>query len=642
MAFLAVRRVKYDGKKYFFESPPLSDGLILLEGENGTGKSTFASLVYFGLGGRVEPFLSERSDRHPEITSDLNNYVELLITVDGQEYVLKRLIGTNDIAVQGDDVSEIMPIVRRDGSHRIFSDWILAKLGIEPVSINYGLYSGKLNITDFMRLMYHDQSPDPTGVFKAVDNASYVTDSRVFREAVFEILIGKSYQDYYSALAEFREADRSRSAATKALEMFKEMYRSLHESSDDLNIVFLDKELKEMREQERRLIAYRRELTKAPPPRTPGVNLADWQRDLLASQITLSGLSRSEASLLEELSRLSELKADLVSEATQLRKMMFAHEELKLFSANTCPYCLKEVERIPHRCICGNDVVEGDYEKFFYDSTEYLAILKSRQKNVETVDLAAFSLQNDLKAVREKKAAAQKEAQAIEELIAQAVGESDSTVNLQAFEEAEERLGGVRERIGRLKQQREIETRREKLEGELQLALNAYDAVKIRVEQLDAAAKADMQAKKQTFSTIYNTMMRATLKDCRSASIGEDYMPLVNGGEYTEASAGVPKRLLYYATMLQMSLADDTVKFPRFLLIDTPETSGIDPGPLKAAMTRIVEVIEKGRELGQHCQVILTTGIGKHPDGAELRIIGTMHKPNKRLLNPKSSKGIGS
>jgi hypothetical protein len=148
-----------------------------------------------------------------------------------------------------------------------------------------------------------------------------------------------------------------------------------------------------------------------------------------------------------------------------------------------------------------------------------------------------------------------------------------------------------------------------------------------------------MQTKRLAFSTIYNDMMRRTLQDCRSASIGEDYMPLVNGGEYTEASAGVPRRLLYYATLLEMSLVDDTVKFPRFLLIDTPETSGIDAENLKAAMTRIVEVIDKGKQIGRECQVILTTGIGKHPDGQESRVFGTMRKEGERLLKAKALSG---
>ena len=64
--------------------------------------------------------------------------------------------------------------------------------------------------------------------------------------------------------------------------------------------MFIDKKLNSLRDQQSKLLVYRRELTKAPPPKLPGVDLAAWQRDLLALQIKLSGFSRAEAGLLEE------------------------------------------------------------------------------------------------------------------------------------------------------------------------------------------------------------------------------------------------------------------------------------------------------------------------------------------------------
>lgn len=636
MAFLAVRRVKYDGKKYSYQSPLLADGVNVLEGQNGSGKSTFSDLIYFGLGGGVDWFVASKGQRHAEIASDENNYVELLITIDGVPYTLKRFFATNDIGVHGDDTDEILPLHRRSGITRVFSDWLLAKLGIEAITLQYGTYSGKLNFTDLMRLVYHDQAPDPSGIFKSVDANSFVTDSKVFKEAIFEILIGKSFQEYYSTLAKYREAERNKLAAIRGLELFKEMSAQV-QNGDDMNILFLDKKLGELRDQETKLLAYRRDLAKAPPPQDSASNLADIQRDYLATQLELSGLSRTEAGLLEEVSRLEQLKADLVLEATQLRKMMFAHEELQLFSSNTCPYCLKSVERTPHKCICGSDVLENDYEKFFYDSGEYMAILKSRQKNVETVDIAIKAAKEDLVELRRDKTKLENIASRIEKRIAQAVDDTNVTINLQQFENAEASLASVRDEIGKLTQQRELEVKREQLEQDVNTATIYFDSLRIKVDELGAAAQADIQAKKISFSQKYNELMRKTITDCRSASIGGDYMPVVNGGEYTEASQSVPKRLLYYATMLYMSLTDHDVKFPRFLLIDTPETAGIDDMPLKDSLSRVVEVVQQGLKDGNPSQVILTTGLGKYPDG--LKPFATMYRRDgARLLIAKPVK----
>ena len=52
MGRLAVRRVSYIGDDYYFESPHLNDGIVILEGENGHGKSTFMDMIYFALGGK--------------------------------------------------------------------------------------------------------------------------------------------------------------------------------------------------------------------------------------------------------------------------------------------------------------------------------------------------------------------------------------------------------------------------------------------------------------------------------------------------------------------------------------------------------------------------------------------------------------
>ena len=56
MGRLAIRRVVYSGDKYSFESPYLNDGIVIMEGVNGHGKSTFMNLIYYGLGGRVQAF----------------------------------------------------------------------------------------------------------------------------------------------------------------------------------------------------------------------------------------------------------------------------------------------------------------------------------------------------------------------------------------------------------------------------------------------------------------------------------------------------------------------------------------------------------------------------------------------------------
>ncbi|MDP3211909.1 ATP-binding protein [Methylotenera sp.] len=143
MGSLRINKINYEGNNYYFQSELFDKNLVVIEGDNGTGKSTFCNLIYFGLGGKVNEFSKEATKRHTEITEDSNNYVELFVTISGKNYCFKRFINDNDIIVtpctiykneeSGEiifDVSqyaqqtEVLPIYRQSAP-RIFSDWML-------------------------------------------------------------------------------------------------------------------------------------------------------------------------------------------------------------------------------------------------------------------------------------------------------------------------------------------------------------------------------------------------------------------------------------------------------------------------------------------------------------------------------------
>jgi hypothetical protein len=142
-----------------------------------------------------------------------------------------------------------------------------------------------------------------------------------------------------------------------------------------------------------------------------------------------------------------------------------------------------------------------------------------------------------------------------------------------------------------------------------------------------------MEEQRQLFSAKYEEMMRRTVKDCRTATLDSDYMPVINAGEYREASADVPRRLLYYATLLYLSLVEPDIRFPRFLLVDTPETAGIDSERLIACLGEVADVVEENEP--DKCQVILTTGLGKYPPGCKDRVFGTL-TDERRLLEVRN------
>lgn len=77
MATLLIKKVKYIGSNYSYETPELESGLNIIEGENGNGKSTFFNLIYYCLSGTVDEFRSDSREPHNEIVNDKENYVEI-------------------------------------------------------------------------------------------------------------------------------------------------------------------------------------------------------------------------------------------------------------------------------------------------------------------------------------------------------------------------------------------------------------------------------------------------------------------------------------------------------------------------------------------------------------------------------------
>lgn len=407
MAYLLIRRIKYIGDKFHYESPTLSEGINIIEGPNGTGKSTFMNLIYYALGGDVPEFNinNRKVEKHKEIVNDRNNRVKLIIEIENEIYSLTREIGGTDIFVsnKSNEESRLYPINRR-GKDKIFSDWILEKLKIEVVEIYQGATNYKINIKDLFRLVYHNQELDPRRIYKNPDAENYVTDSELMRKTIFQLLVGKTFSEYYKVLADLKKTDKERSIAKSVLDEFTLVMKNLNMGREELNITFLKESLDEKIEQLDKLYITRQSLKENRPSSSDG---SFSSVDSLKSQIAELGSKiddreEKKRNLTSELIKFQNLKDNIIVEVTQIKKIIHTHENLSLFYMDTCPYCLNDIDRKENTCICGKPIDESEYQRFFYTSEEYLDILKSRQKSVETVTMAIKTVNNEIESRTEE------------------------------------------------------------------------------------------------------------------------------------------------------------------------------------------------------------------------------------------------
>ncbi len=213
------------------------------------------------------------------------------------------------------------------------------------------------------------------------------------------------------------------------------------------------------------------------------------------------------------------------------------------------------------------------------------------------------------------------------------INQIDRNIDTEKIGNVLQKIASIRNDLGIIKRQIDLEENRQKLEDDFHSADLNYQKAKKIAHKHEADSTLVMNERLNTFNKTYNSFMTKTVQDCRRAHIDSDYVPIINDMEYREASADVPRRLLYYFTLLKLSLQDSDVLFPRFLLIDTPETSGIDYENLIASF-KCIEYISSNKDW-KDFQIILSTGIDKYPTSFNKYVVGTLTDENK-LLKRKS------
>lgn len=619
MGRLAVRRVVYSGKKYSFESPYLNDGIVIMEGVNGHGKSTFMNLIYYGLGGRVTAFNKNDDDtnsKHNEIYNDEDNYVELEIEINTQKYELTRYIGENNIFIVGEDEKVIDTCVFRNQSNEdsiVFSDWILSKLDIDVFDIVQGTKSFKLNFSDLMRLIYHDQSTEVDRIYKEADNSNFLSDSLEIRKAIFEVLLGRTYNDYYYALGQYKLKLKEFEKAQAIMDSYDDFLGEVldYDLANTLHIGSMIDENQEMVEK----VRIERDIAvNAKNDSNEVLKLIDEQKYLLIQmQDDKDNWIQAKSSTSQSIDKILFLIDEAEKELQEIEKIRLVNKKLKLFTPNTCPYCLREVERDKGKCLCGNDILEEQYEKFFYTDQEYLDILKVKKKSILSLGKLLNKKNDRMSIILSKIITSNRNIDEAKAYINELAKDITSDYNSAYVRQLDARERELSAKIIELQQAEELAKKREKLASSLVKLKNEVEGLKNKVNAYLNSAKEDMFMKKNDFSEIYLDLMKQADEHCYSAYIGDDYMPNINLRAYRERSASVPKRLMYFLTLLIESLKYE-VNFPKFLMIDTPNKEGIDKENLINNIALLMTADEYSKEKKEPYQIILTTGLDTYPD----------------------------
>lgn len=645
MSTLKIHRLNYYGDKYYFESPIMDDeNIFILEAPNGCGKTTFFNLLYFGLGGKVSIFNKGSSETHSEIVNDSNNYVELIIKIEDVAYTLIRKMNENiisvisdsrDIYISGENYGKAtsFKINRNASADIIFSDWILDELNIPSIELYNAGHQFKLGFTDIMRLVYHNQGSDIKEIYKPADDANYISDSKYLRKAIFEILVGKAMMSLYKAQGSMKRKQSDYEAASAIFREFQLIVNELISQlglKEIMNDVFLKKEINILEE---RIVYNQERKNKLLRDKVSSVDntavIDDNKRRVISLEKRVSFFSQQLDFLLNKKQTLNSVLLSIYDDVSRIQKIIHTHQQLELFTPDTCPYCLKTVERPTNKCVCGSHVEEDEYRRYFYNPNEYLSLLKSKIKSSETVKSSIADMGEDIFRVEGLLNAQKDKLNSVYAELGSLLENIDIITSYSSIENIDQEIFNDKDKLNVLLQANKLEERLKTYEQRKESVGLELKRAKAVVEKLEADAKLELLNQITSFSKKYNSLMTHSLSDCRKAIISDDnYMPVINDGSYKEASAGVHRRLLYFVTLLALSLNEE-IPFPRFLLIDTPENIGIDKDQLDILLETLISLENR---LNKDYQIILSTGVGKYPKTMDKYVRMRLSKSNMLLI----------
>lgn len=636
MGSLIIKKVLYEGDKYSYESPELSEGINIIIGDNGSGKSTFTYFIEYCLGGYLKYFNEENDeDKYYEIINDSNNYVQIFINIDSQEYILKRFIEGNVIHINHGKEFFSLPIYRqqsdRHSDNEIFSDWLLDKLSITNHEINLGTRTWRLNINDLLRLIIYDQETSSKKIFKEPSNLNFVTDSLIIRKTIFEVLLGISSEKYFRKYEDLKQVSISREKEQLKLNNFEEKYSGI-----ELNKLKVQQNLDKLNSKLEQLHIERDLFLNTNKKVDEKTNvISSLQENIINNEIKLSEISvRLESNHIEYDKILSYYQSQS-NEINEVEKIIFTNDKLNLFSFKVCPFCLTKHTPKENHCLCGAEIIDEDYEKFRYTSKEYESILKHKKKSLETIQLALDSYAKEIGELRSKKENVNSEIKQETDKLKALISSTEVNSNSKAINLLHDEILSQLKQIESEEYKLKIAQEKDELLKNYSLIDENYKKIKSEFDQLHKKFEKENQKIIKDFNNIYETLLLDSSAEITAAEINEDYMPVIDNGIYKNKSAGVPIRLMYYFTIIALAIKYENVKHPKLLIIDTPEDSGIDEDNLKKDLMLLDDALKNAKQVSY--QIILTTGLEKYPDNYGKYIVERFNKKeeNKFILKEK-------
>ena len=581
-------------------------GVNIIRGENSTGKSTIADLIFFGLGGDLTKWKDEAG-------SCDSVYAE--VNVDGLAATLRRDIegaGQQPMWIHMGDFTAATASstdgwqkypYRRYGDKESFSQILFRFLDLPEVPGDAG---ANITMHQLLRLMYVDQMTPVDRIFRFETN-----DSPNRRQAVGDLMCGILDSRIYEAQLRLRDLDKQFEIAERQL---AGLYSVLDRVENSPTVGLIEASLSTLKSERaevlRKIEALRSRRFEAPVGARQGekviaeikTRLDKVNSDLATYQLDLgqTELSIEDATM---------LIAEVTRSLAQLRDGQAATDVLGKISFSFCPSCYAPVAEGSdgHSCALCKSALDpkADKMRFVRMRNELELQLKESQK-LQTERQEKLSKNRNM--VRGLTSVRDQLTSEYLSLVRHYVSDADVEID-----QLTTRLGYLDRELVDMERQRRLAEQLEALSAS-KARLNAE--ITATRDQL----KSWLSAKERRETTAYGLIQRKTAEilgmDLQSEeefttgtevyfNFAEDRVAVAGKSGFSASSLTVIRNAFHLA-LLWSSVIDRDFKYPRFLLMDNVEDKGMTQARSQNFQRKMVAI---SAELPAEHQIIFTTSM---------------------------------
>ena len=600
---LIIRRLvvlKSGGKLYDQVFQP---GLNIIRGENSSGKSTIADLIFFSLGGDLQNWTPEAGtidSVHTEVKINGTVYTLSRDVEPGFRPPLYLFEGHLDTAMNDREKWLRYPYARSNNTES-FSQLLFGLLGFPEQKTEA---HQNITIHQILRLLYFDQITPVDEIFR-----SERFDNRDIRTAVGELLLGVDDLEMHDIRLRLRESEkRYVEIAGELRSMFNVLGQTDHA---DISVVNYQDQIKQTREEQEKLRNAINELTIR---RAEDVAAEADER----TRKLYETLKETKARIGEERRKEQTITFDLEDSAHFVKTL---RERLNALSASEhmmsilgditfqmCPACFQVVDNNQDSSLChlckhpiSDSEPQAGYlkmrEELTFQVRESGKLIQRRDTELASIRASLSSLNENRRTLEEQLTVLERSVYAADaeiELRVQRIGYLDRLIeDLNTRAELAEIIGrriSLRDELGV-----EIASLKDELEAKIAVREKRTKEVRTRISELCVETLHRDLPQEETFQ----------IAEVVEFDFAANKMWANDRARFSASSMTLLKNSVIFSLM-RLSLEDVKVRWPRFLLLDNIEDKGMQPERSANFQELIEEMLS---DVDVEHQVILTTSM---------------------------------